>query len=208
VAEGQVVDASPIINDPYVEPTRHWHFEEGHAPVIREGRRASGYLPPGGADGQLSITGELIQIDLVNDIRARVRRWRQEGYPGATAVTRDLLDRWFDDEREPGLRPFFAQREALETLVFLTEAPADRRVGLDIPKVEAYERWAVKMATGSGKTLVMAMTIAWSVLNKAPTPRTPASPTRSWWSAPTSPSRSGWPASTRTARSTSTGRSG
>ena len=72
MAEGQVVDASPIINDPYVEPARHWHFEEGHAPVIREGRRASGYLPPGGADGQLSITGELIQIDLVNDIRARV----------------------------------------------------------------------------------------------------------------------------------------
>jgi type III restriction enzyme len=167
VAEGQVVDASPIINDPYVEPTRHWHFEEGHAPVIREGRRASGYLPPGGTDGQLSITGDLVQIDLVNDVRERVRRWRQEGYPGATAVTRDLLDRWFDEEREPGLRPFFAQREALETLVFLTEAPADRRVGLDIPKVEAYERCAVKMATGSGKTLVMAMTTAWSVLNKA-----------------------------------------
>jgi type III restriction enzyme len=170
--EGQVVDASPIINDPYREPSRHWHFGEGRAPVVREGRRASGYLPPSG-DGQLSLTGELIHLDLVNDLRDRVRRWRDEGCPGATAVTRDLLDRWFDEEREPGLRPFFAQREALETIVFLTEAPADRRVGIGVPKVESYERWAVKMATGTGKTLVMAMTIAWSALNKAANPQDP-----------------------------------
>lgn len=138
MADGQVVDASPIINDPYREPTRHWHFQEGRIPVIREGRRPSGYLPPGGTDGQLSITGMLVELDLVNDLRGRVRRWREEGYPGVTAVTRDLLDRWFDKEREAGLRLFFAQQEALETVVFLTEAPADRRVGLEIPKVEAY----------------------------------------------------------------------
>jgi len=172
VIENQVVDASPIINDPYHEPTRHWHFEPGRLPEIREGRRASGYLPAGG-NTQLSITDELVQLDLVNDIRDRVRRWRQDDYPGATSVTRDLLDRWFDEQREAGLRPFFAQREALETLVFLTEAPPDRRVGVQIPQTEAYVRWAVKMATGSGKTLVMAMTIAWSVLNKAASPQDP-----------------------------------
>lgn len=85
--------------------------------------------------------------------------------------TRDLLDRWFDDEREPGTRPFFAQREAIETIVFLTETPADRRVGIDVPKTEAYERWALKMATGTGKTLVMAMIIAWSGLNKVANPQ-------------------------------------
>jgi len=50
--------------------------------------------------------------------------------------------------------------------VFLVEAPADRRVGIDIPQLEAYRRVCTKMATGTGKTLVMAMTIAWSVLNK------------------------------------------
>lgn len=169
MAEGQVTDQSPIINQPYAEPARHWHFEEGSAPVVREGRRASGYLPPGG-EGELAITGDLVHLDLVNDLRGRVRRWREEGYPAATAVTRDLLDRWFDPDREAGTRPFFAQQEALETVVFLAEAPADRRVGVSIPMTEAYQRWAVKMATGTGKTLVMAMVVSWSVLNKAASP--------------------------------------
>ncbi len=165
-APGQVVDQSPIINDPFAEPARHWSFD-GAAPAITDGRRASGYLPPGGEGGQVSITSEVVALALVNDMRDRVRRWRDDSYPGVTAVTRDLLDRWFDDERESGTRPYFAQREALETIVFLTEAPDDRRVGVAIPNTEAFDRWAVKMATGSGKTLVMAMTIAWSVLNKA-----------------------------------------
>src|SRR5207253_10679482 len=96
-----------------------------------------------------------------------VRGWREDGYPGTTAITRDLLDRWFDPEREAGTRPFFAQQEAMETLVFLAESSPDRRVGVSIPRTESYERWAVKMATGTGKTLVMAMVITWSVLNKA-----------------------------------------
>ncbi|MEX1006450.1 MAG: DEAD/DEAH box helicase family protein [Acidimicrobiia bacterium] len=164
---GQVTEQNPIVNDPYAEPTRHWQFGEG-APVLVDGRRSSGYLPPGDSkSGELSVTGELIPLDLVNDLRDRVARWRADNYPGATAVTRDLFDRWFDDEREPGTRPFFAQQEAVETVVFLTEAPADRRVGIGVPRTEAYERWAVKMATGTGKTLVMAMLIAWSSLNKS-----------------------------------------
>ncbi|MCI0633070.1 MAG: DEAD/DEAH box helicase family protein, partial [Actinobacteria bacterium] len=165
--DGQVTEQNPIINDPYAEPTRHWRFGEG-APEVAAGRRLSGHLPPGDTkSGELSVTGELIPIALVNDLRERVGRWRTDDYPGVTAVTRDLFASWFDPEREPGLRPFFAQREAIETIVFLTEAPPDRRVGVDVPRTEAYERWAIKMATGSGKTLVMAMLIAWSALNKA-----------------------------------------
>lgn len=80
---GQVTARSPIINDPYTEPSRHWHFEEGKEPEVRDGRRVSGYLPPGG-EGELAITGELVQMELVNDLRARVRKWREDGYPGAT----------------------------------------------------------------------------------------------------------------------------
>jgi type III restriction enzyme len=118
----------------------------------------------------LTITGDLVPLDLVNDLRDRVRAWRSDGYIGATNVTRELFFRWFGDDREPGLRPFFAQQEAMETIVFLTEAPPDRRVGLEIPQAEAFERWCAKMVTGSGKTLVMAMTIAWSALNKAVSP--------------------------------------
>lgn len=165
-----VVEASPIINDPFSEPNRHWHFEEGKPPEMRDGRRISGYLPPGDqAQGQL--LGDLVPIDLVNDMRNRVREWRDEHYPGATTISKELFERWFDPEREAGTRPFFAQREAIETIAFLTEAPIDRRFGISVPQVEAYERWAVKMATGTGKTLVMAMTIAWSVLNRVAAPR-------------------------------------
>lgn len=164
--EGQVTTLNPIINDPYEEPTRHWEFGEAEPSTV-EGRRESGYLPPVTKDGQLQITDHVILMAQVNDIRARVRRWREESYPGATAVTRELFERWFDPELRTLFRPFFAQREAIETIAFLTEAPADRRVGISIYKQEEYERWAVKMATGAGKTLVMAMLITWSGLNKA-----------------------------------------
>lgn len=162
--EGQVTDRNPIINDPYEEPVRHWEFGEAE-PRVADGRRESGYLPP--AKGQLQITDQPIALVQVNRIRDRVRDWRESGYQGATAVTQDLFDRWFDPEREPGTRPFFAQREAIETIAFLTEASPDRRVGIDVPRYEPYERWAVKLATGAGKTLVMAMVVAWSGLNKA-----------------------------------------
>lgn len=161
--EGQVTERTPIVNDPYEEPSRHWEFGEGE-PRLVQGRRPSGYLPAVKRGGQLQITDQVIFMDRVNQIRNRIRAWRDEGYPGATAVTRELFERWFDPEREP--RPFFAQREAIETIAFLSEASADRRQGVDMPRVEPYERWAVKLATGAGKTLVMAMTIIWSGLNK------------------------------------------
>ncbi|MDP9331103.1 MAG: DEAD/DEAH box helicase family protein [Actinomycetota bacterium] len=166
VPTGQVTGKNPIINDPFVEPARHWEFGAGE-PTVAEGRRPAGYLPPVVKGGQLQITDQVIVMELVNRIRDRVREWREGGYAGATAITRDLFELWFDPEREAGTRPFFAQQEAMETIAFLTEATADRHVGITIPKFEPYERWAIKLATGAGKTLVMAMTIAWSGLNKA-----------------------------------------
>ena len=126
------------------------------------GRRPSGYLPPVTKDGQLAITDHVIVMEGVNTIRGRVREWRDQGYPGATAITRELFDRWFDTDNEPGTRLFFAQREAIETIAFLAEAPSDRLVGIDVPRTEEYVRWAIKLATGTGKTLVMAMVIVWS----------------------------------------------
>jgi type III restriction enzyme len=62
---------------------------------------------------------------------------------------------------------FFCQLEAMETLIWLTEAPAAERVGVAIPSDgSAFQRLCCKMATGSGKTVVMAMLVAWQVLNK------------------------------------------
>lgn len=164
---GQVVDVNPIVNDPFTEPGRHWQLG-GAEPELVSGRRPSGYLAPS-PDGQLRITDELIPMPLVNDLRDRVRAWRADGYPGATQVTRDLFAHWFDDARKTtATRPFFAQQEAIETVAFLVEAPPGRRVGVAVPPSgEPYERWAVKMATGTGKTLVMALIIAWSGINKA-----------------------------------------
>jgi type III restriction enzyme len=166
VQPGQVVEGNPIINDPFAEPTRHWHFS-GLVPEVKDGRRTAGYLAAS-PDGALRITDEIIGFELVNVIRDRVRKWREDGYQGSTVLTRDLLRHWFDDERKANnTRPFFCQQEAVETIVFLAEAPADRKVGISVPPSgEAYSRWAIKMATGSGKTLVMALIAAWSGLNK------------------------------------------
>ncbi|MBW3537185.1 MAG: DEAD/DEAH box helicase family protein, partial [Actinobacteria bacterium] len=163
-AVGQVTETNPIINDAFCEPQFHWSFGAG-APVKKGGRRPAGYLPPMLKGGQLQITDELVVMEGVNTIRKRVRDWREGDYQGATNITRELFKRWFVDP-EQGRRPFFAQQEAIETIAWLTEAPADRKVGISIPQFEAYERWAIKLATGAGKTLVMCMTIAWSGLNK------------------------------------------
>jgi type III restriction enzyme len=106
----------------------------------------------------------------VNLIRDRLAQWRTAGYPGATRTTLDLIEHWRRDGRQQRL--FFAQIEAAETIVFLKEARSDLLQGIDVPPelvpegVDAFTRYACKMATGSGKTTVMAMLAAWSILNK------------------------------------------
>src|SRR5690348_6086485 len=86
---GTVIEGNPIINNPFAEPTRYWHFS-GVTPEIRSGRRTAGYLAPA-PDGQLKITDEVIPLTLANDLRDRVRHWRADGYPGTTPITHDLL---------------------------------------------------------------------------------------------------------------------
>ena len=165
-----VIEGNPIINNAFTEPNRYWHFS-GMTPELREGRRTAGYLAPS-PDGQLKITDEVIPLEVVNDLRSRVRKWRSDGYPAATSITRDLFNHWFDDSRiASASRPFFCQQEAIETIAFLTEAPEHLKVGATVPSSgEAYTRWAVKMATGTGKTIVMALTIVWSGLNRSANP--------------------------------------
>ncbi|MHB1157975.1 MAG: BPTD_3080 family restriction endonuclease [Phycisphaerales bacterium] len=158
-----------IVNNPYVSPRRHWRYDRQRQSFdLVEGRRPAGYMVASEGAG-FDDPGVFVPIELVNVIRPRVDQWRENGYPGITAVTRALLEHWYDeDQRDPSRRFFFCQLEAIETLIWLTEAPAADRVGIDIPSDGgAFVRVCNKMATGSGKTIVMAMLIAWQVLNKA-----------------------------------------
>jgi len=112
----------------------------------------------------------------VNGVRARVDAWRSQGYSGASATSRRLLGFWFADEhRFNDGRPFrfyFCQREAVETFIYLTEIEPVRGLkdllefaehGMTIqPGEPKRQRLAIKMATGSGKTMAMSLCIAWS----------------------------------------------
>src|SRR5262249_21341110 len=118
---------------------------------------------------------EPVELTLVNQIRDLLANWRHQGCPGATRTTFELLSWWRREGREKRL--FFAQIEAAETIIFLREARIDFLQGLDIPRDEpsddqkaggfsGFQRYSCKLATGSGKTTVMAMIAAWSILNK------------------------------------------
>jgi type III restriction enzyme len=161
---------NPILNSPFDEPTRYWDYKEGQ-PVLAEGRRPAGYyLRPRTRQAQLAVfEEEFVPLDPVNAIRERVKAWRERGYPGITPITRQLLSHWNNPERERKL--FFCQREAAETLIWLIEAPPAEKQGLAIPKDNGLARYISKMATASGKTVVMGMVIAWQVLNKLANPQ-------------------------------------
>ena len=172
----------PIINSPYREPAAHWKIHE-HAPAEQiAGRRLPTYvyLPPGArTDGENDRqVGYEIELQLVSRVRERLAEWRPQalrGGGGVSRVTAELLAYWRRDGRAQPL--FFAQLEAAETIVFLTEARADLLQGISVPPDQpgdeklnagftAFRRLCCRMATGAGKTTVMAMLAAWSVLNK------------------------------------------
>lgn len=176
---------SPILNSPYFEPNRHFKADEkGLTDEIIESRRPSSfYIPVPRAktrQKQLELNtsegafGTELQKEneFINKIRAKIKQWRDSGYPGITKTTRDLLSYWRDDTRENKL--FFCQIEALETLIYaneVAEKSGDNWIINDLKKASndanpGLYRLAFKMATGSGKTVVMAMIIAYNTLNK------------------------------------------
>jgi type III restriction enzyme len=162
-----------IINSPYEEPKYHWHYDrQTRTFELVEGRRPAGYVVATPGSESFDDPGIFVEIPLVNQIRPRVKAWREAGYPGVTAITRRLLEYWHDPEEFDRRRFFFCQLEAAETLIWLTEAPPAERVGIEIPgDGGAFLRRCCKMATGTGKTIVMAMVIAWHILNKVANPQ-------------------------------------
>ena len=136
------------------------------------GRRPAGYLIASGDSKTFDDPGVFVEIPLVNLVRPRVKAWRDAKYPGVTAITKRLLEQWRDPEEFENRRFFFCQLEAVETLIWLTEAPDSEKVGIEIPGDGGeFRRLCAKMATGTGKTVVMAMVIAWHILNKVVYPQ-------------------------------------
>jgi len=183
----QVIIENPVLNSPFVEPGRHFKFsEEGITNDIIDKRRISSYFipiaKPKKKGKQLSLDTEwtedrIEENKFINQIRDRVSLWRKKDYYGITKTTRFILDYWNNPEREKKL--FFCQIEALETIIYITEVAnkhgdswienAIRQANQDANPL--LYRIAFKMATGSGKTVVMAMIIAWHALNKFANPQ-------------------------------------
>lgn len=186
---------NPIINSPFVEPRFHWQIEKEALPVKVPGRSPASYsyrVPDSAARGhkravQLSLLGDTAigqkeELDLVNRIRGLLAPWRAAGYPGTTGVTRELLQLWRAGSDQRAQRLFFAQIEAAETIIFLVEGAETFKKGTgEVSKDEpgavakaagfrAFTRYACKMATGTGKTTVMGMLAAWSILNRVAEP--------------------------------------
>jgi type III restriction enzyme len=163
-----------IVNSPFKEPTKYWRYirETQDFELVEGSRRAAGYWRRSKTTVDTSDDpGDFVSIELVNIIRQRVRMWRESGYTNCTGVTRKLLGNWSDKEQRA--QPlFFCQLEAVETAIWLVEAPESEKQGVDIAgDGSEWQRVCLKLATGTGKTVVMAMLIAWQVLNKLAYPQ-------------------------------------
>jgi type III restriction enzyme len=180
------MDASPddpILNSPFSPPSRHWALDSTGAftSTTKDGRRTSEYLVPiaqakKAQQASFDFAAETRPNRLVNEIRAHLERWRElpAGQSGVTHETARLLDHWRSGETKPRL--FFCQIEAAETIIWLEEIAArqhQHRALLDHLRAESEGanpgliRIAAKMATGAGKTTVLAMLIAWQAVNAA-----------------------------------------
>jgi type III restriction enzyme len=192
----------PILNSPYAYPQRHWELDETGQPTqkIVESRRGAKFITPipkpkkqkpASAQAKFifdegkGLSTQEQQYDptsIINEVRDHVDAWRRLS-PSQSQVTPEtarLLQHWRQHEFS-GVRPFFCQIEAAETAIWLTEvAPQSSRGKRLLDHLAAANkdanpqlmRLALKLATGAGKTTVMAMLIAWQTVNAV---RRPAS---------------------------------
>ena len=185
----------PVLNSPYEYPSRHWELDEAGQPTNRvvDRRRRFSFITPipkpkrrkgnqhemvFDAEAQrLAANGQQYDLtEIIDSLRRAVDQWRAlpEGRWRVTPETARLLKHWRRG-RSDGFRPFFCQVEAVETVIWLTEAaPALGNAGrrfldhLEAVNAEAnpgLARLALKLATGAGKTAVMAMLISWQTVN-------------------------------------------
>jgi type III restriction enzyme len=185
----------PILNSPYEYPSRHWELDEERMPTNRildrrrpvqlitavpkpkrKGKAKQKELILDEGHGLSTEAQRYDPTPIINELRKKVDAWREIKNPdhwGVTPETRRLLQHW-RHHAFSGIRPFFCQVEAVETAIWLTEVAPGDRVGkgflehLANANSEAnpgLPRLALKLATGAGKTTVMAMLIAWQTVN-------------------------------------------
>ncbi len=194
----------PILNSPYEYPRRHWELDETGQPTQRiiETRRGAKFVTPIPKpkkskaskkqkelvlDEGHGLSTEAQRYDptpIINELRKRVDAWREIKNPEhwqVTPETRRLLQHWRHHSFS-GIRPFYCQIEAVETMIWLTEVAPNERPGkafldhLANANNDAnpeLSRLALKLATGAGKTTVMAMLIAWQTVNAVRRPNSP-----------------------------------
>ncbi|HEX9620240.1 MAG TPA: DEAD/DEAH box helicase family protein, partial [Polyangiaceae bacterium] len=183
----------PILNSPYAAPSRHWELDEHGQPTqqIKELRRRAAFISPipkpkkrkdravqqGLAFNDLSTAEQQYDPNpVINAVREQVGAWRALPSPNQWQVTPEtarLLQHWRHHQFS-GVRPFFCQVEAVETAIWLTEVAPQSKTGKNFLDNLArgnadanpeLSRLALKLATGAGKTTVMAMLIAWQTIN-------------------------------------------
>jgi type III restriction enzyme len=114
---------------------------------------------------------------LVNKIRKEVSEWRDKGYPNITETTKILLNYWFNKDHSNGFKYYFAQRESVETIIYLYEnqnirSPSEllkydsSGVLVDSMFEESWLRLVIKQATGTGKTKVLSLLLVWCYFHK------------------------------------------
>jgi type III restriction enzyme len=201
MSDGNQFFDHPILNSPYGCPERHWELDSQGQPTqkIIEHRRSAEFITPIPKpkkqgrkqsplifDEGLGLSTAKQQYDhtaIINGVRNQVDKWRR--LPNAndwrvSPETARLLQHW-RHHKFSGIRPFFCQVEAVETAIWLTEvAPQIGKAGESFIEHLANAsndanpelmRLALKLATGAGKTTVMAMLIAWQSVNAARHPQ-------------------------------------
>jgi len=182
---------NPILNSPYVEPLLHYNTDSEGAldyTDIRKGRRifkVDSAVIPTRQTGQKEVfewneDAEEYITHIINLCRKEVGQWRAAKYPNTTRISKELLTFWFDNpERHAVKKLFFAQQEAVETAIWLNEVADKSNAGQHILNLlrngqhtvsddpaDQLPRIAFKMATGSGKTVVMACLICYHYFNR------------------------------------------
>ena len=185
----------PILNSPYEYPIHHWELDSTGQPTqkVVDTRRRAEFVTPipkpkkqkgGGKQDTLLFEDQIStqkqaydHTAVINSVRKEVDKWRALPNPNDWKVTPEtarLLQHW-RHHKFSGVRPFFCQVEAVETAIWLIEvAPQLGKVGQTFIDHLANAnndanpelmRLALKLATGAGKTTVMAMVIAWQTIN-------------------------------------------